>query len=204
MNISRIRINEQLGWIRGPQGNIAFHPVRWSSSGINRFSIVLYPRWPTPMDFNLFPRNAALFSAFRRALSAAPSLFSIFFRFCLSRLRRALWIIQRGLSFESFHRHGERRSISTLVYLCACMAARSCTYICLVPAESRLLWTLSTSRLIIATFREAISTATGCTRWRQTWSRQTRSLIIPWQSRKSREAFARVANPPRVPMLSSN
>lgn len=164
MNISRIRINEQLGWIRGPQGNIAFHPVRWSSSGINRFSIVLYPRWPTPMDFNLFPRNAALFSAFRRALSPAPSLFLYFsvsvFLACaaLYELYNAVYPLNRST--------GERCSISTLVYLCACMAARSCTYICLVPAESRLLWTLSTSRLIIATFREAISTATGCTRWR--------------------------------------
>lgn len=202
MNISRIRINEQLGWIRVPQGNIAFHPVRWSSSRINRFSIVLYPRWPTPMDLNLFPRNAALFSAFRRAISPPPSLFLYFsvsvFLACpaLYELYNAVYPLNRC--------SGERCSISTLVCLCACMAARSCTYIRLVPAESRLLWTLSTSRLIIATFREAISTATGCTRWRQTWSRQTRSLIIPWQSRKSREAFARVANPPRVPMLSSN
>lgn len=102
MNISRIRINEQLGWIRGPQGNIAFHPVRWSSSGINRFSIVLYPRWPTPMDFNLFPRNAALFSAFRRALSLSLLLSSYIFPFLSFSLaprsmnyttRSILWIV---------------------------------------------------------------------------------------------------------------
>ena len=126
MNISRIRINEQLGWIRG------FHPtlpptalprvislfIGQSSSAINRFSIVLYPRRPTGNRISISPpRNVALFLSFAVCFLSfsSPSALPSLLLFC------PLWIIQRGLyPLNRFTGSRCRRSYNLRVPLCTC------------------------------------------------------------------------------------
>lgn len=167
MNISKIRINEQLGWIKGLPRVISLF-IRSSSSGINRFSIVLYPHWPASTVFiNLFPQNSSLFLPI---CIPSPSFFLSSSNF-LFVSPFSLWIIQHGRSFESCLPCPLPR------YNPSPFARRVHACIVTPPDGSRFLWTMSIGPgLIIATFREGISIVTA-------EDLRDRGKLVRWLSR---------------------
>lgn len=184
MNISKIRINEQLGWIKGLPRVISLF-IRSSSSGINRFSIVLYPHWPASTVFiNLFPQNSSLFLPI---CISSPSFFLSSSNF-LFVSPFSLWIIQHGRSFESCLPCPLPR------YNPSPFARRVYRYAprWIALSLDHVNWTRVNYRDVSRRYFH--SNGGGLTR---SW--QTRSLIISWQSRKSH-----VREYPQVRMLSSN
>lgn len=149
MNISKIRINEQLGWIKDLASRVISLFIRWSSSGINRFSIVLYPDWPTSTVF--------IKTFLHQTLSPYLYSFSIL-------LPSPLVPLCLHLS-ELYNTADPLNSCRCFTMIPApSICARVYRYVprlCLAPRWIALsLDHVDWGRLIIATFREAISIVT--------------------------------------------
>lgn len=186
MNISKIRINEQLGWIKGLPRVISLF-IRSSSSGINRFSIVLYPHWPASTVFiNLFPQNSSLFLPICIPSPSffLPSQLSLRFPFLSMNYttRPILWIVPPLPS----------STIQPLPICTPCARVYRYAPRWIALSLDHVNWTRVNYRDVSKRYFH--SNGGGLTR---SW--QTRSLIISWQSRKSH-----VREYPQVRMLSSN